>query len=54
MKNNKNTFALLIGIGLAVSFGVALENWLLGMALGIGVFFAFSDTDCAEKKTSSK
>ncbi|WP_214759693.1 hypothetical protein [Exiguobacterium sp. s146] len=53
MSNKQTTgssaFPLALAIG--VSLAIALDNYLIGLAIGVGLYFAFSD---APKKEEQK
>lgn len=43
-KQTTNSYAFPLALGVGVSTAIALDHYLIGLAIGVGLYFAFSDS----------
>ena len=46
MTNKQTTggYAFPLALAIGISLAIALDNYLIGLAIGVGLYFAFSDS----------
>ncbi|MCT4776049.1 MULTISPECIES: hypothetical protein [Exiguobacterium] len=42
-KQTTGSYAFPLALAIGVSTAIALDNYLIGLAIGVGLYFAFSD-----------